>query len=419
MVHVHGAQAQQLAQATRGVDPAELVAVPVDVGKHAAMALVCDFTGELLARPFEFPMTMAGVRLLVERVQLATSGRAVRLVRVGVEAAGHYHQPLVSTGVLPANWQLVQVNPTQVASQRQLAGRRRLKTDALDLVAISDLLRAGHGVGHRVLASALGELAGWVAHRERRVTARTALKNQLLGQVDRAFPGVSGGVSSLFGTKVGRLVLAEFTDPARLSALGVAGFQQAAATRGIQVLAPVAERLVAAATVAIPTDQAPMARTIIDRDLTLLAAFDAQVAEADKHLATLLPRTPFAVLCSGPGWRVVRAATYGAAVGDPARWPSARQVYRASGLCPATYASAGRRHDGAISREGSVTLRRAVLSLGVGLWRLDPAARAYAASLRARGKPPGVIATAMANRANRIAFAMVRDQRPYDPNRWR
>jgi len=145
-----------------------------------------------------------------------------------------------------------------------------------------------------------------------------------------------------------------FTDPARLSALGVAGFQQAAATRGIQVLAPVAERLVAAATVAIPTDQAPMARTIIDRDRTLLAAFDAQVAEADKHLATLLPRTPFAVLCSGPGWRVVRAATYGAAVGDPARWPSARQVYRASGLCPATYASAGRRHDGAISREGSV-----------------------------------------------------------------
>lgn len=108
MVHVHGAQAQQLAQATRGVDPAELVAVPVDVGKHAAMALVCDFTGELLARPFEFPMTMAGVRLLVERVQAATRGRMIRLVRVGVEAAGHYHQPLVSAGVLPEEWQLVQ-----------------------------------------------------------------------------------------------------------------------------------------------------------------------------------------------------------------------------------------------------------------------------------------------------------------------
>jgi transposase len=213
MVHVHGAQAQQLAQATRGVDPAELVAVPVDVGKHAAMALVCDFTGELLARPFEFSMTMAGVALLVQRVQSATCGRAVRLVRVGVEAAGHYHQPLVSAGVLPADWQLVQINPAQVATQRQMTGRRRLKTDALDLVAISDLLRAGHGAGHRVLASALAELAGWVAHRERRVAARTALKNQLLGQVDRAFPGLSSCVSSLFGTKVGRLVLAWVHQP--------------------------------------------------------------------------------------------------------------------------------------------------------------------------------------------------------------
>jgi hypothetical protein len=325
MVHVHGAQAQQLAQATRGVDPDELVAVPVDVGKHAAMALVCDFTGELLARPFEFPMTMAGVRLLVERVQAATRGRMIRLVRVGVEAAGHYHQPLVSVGVLPEEWQLVQVNPTQVASQRQLTGRRRLKTDALDLVAISDLLRAGHGAGHRVLASALGELAGWVAHRERRVTARTALKNQLLGQVDRAFPGVSGCVSSLFGTKVGRLVLAEFTDPARLSALGVAGFQQAAATRGVQVLAPVAERLVAAATVAIPTDQAPMART---SSTAISPCWPPSTPRSPRPTSTWPP------CCHAPRSPCCAAALAGEWSGLPPMGP--RSAIRHGGPAPAT-----------------------------------------------------------------------------------
>jgi hypothetical protein len=64
MVYVHGTQAQQLAEPTRRVDLAELVVLPVDVAKHAAMALVCNSTGELLARPFEFSMTMAGVRLL-------------------------------------------------------------------------------------------------------------------------------------------------------------------------------------------------------------------------------------------------------------------------------------------------------------------------------------------------------------------
>jgi transposase len=55
-----------------------------------------------------------------------------------------------------------------------------------------------------------------------------------------------------------------------------------------------------------------------------------------------------------------------------------------------------------------VVLRRALLDLGVGLWHADPAARAYAASLRARGKPGGVIAAALAHRANRIAYALDR-----------
>jgi hypothetical protein len=30
----------------------------------------------------------------------------------------------------------------------------------------------------------------------------------------------------------------------------------------------------------------------------------------------------------------------------------------------------------------------------------------------------GVIACALANRANRIAYALVRDQQPYDPTCW-
>ena len=40
------------------------------------------------------------------------------------------------------------------------------------------------------------------------------------------------------------------------------------------------------------------------------------------------------------------------------------------------------------------------------------------AQLRARGKKGGVIACAMAHRANKIAYALVRDQTGYDPARW-
>lgn len=123
-------------------------------------------------------------------------------------------------------------------------------------------------------------------------------------------------------------------------------------------------------------------------------------------------------MTSVPGWGIVRAANYGAALGDPARWPSPRHIYRAAGLSPMQYESAGKRRDGTISREGSVELRRALIDLGVGLWHCDPAAKAHAAALKQRGKHGGIIACALAHRANRIAFALVRDQATYDPTRW-
>jgi transposase len=110
--------------------------------------------------------------------------------------------------------------------------------------------------------------------------------------------------------------------------------------------------------------------------------------------------------------------SYAAAVGDPARWPSHAKIYRAAGLNPAQYESAGRRRDGAISREGSVELRGALLELGMGLWLCEPTSKGYAISMKSRGKPAGIIACAMARRANKIAFAMVRDQTPYDHKLW-
>ena len=117
---------------------------------------------------------------------------------------------------------------------------------------------------------------------------------------------------------------------------------------------------------------------------------------------------------------MVRAGNYGGALGDPARFDHHRQIYRTAGLNPIQYESAGKRRDSVISREGSVELRRALIDLGLGLWLNDPAAKVYGAQLRARGKKGLVIACAMANRANRIAFALVRDQsrlrpHPMDP----
>lgn len=397
-------------------DRVSTVVVAVDVGKNTVALSVTDDQRQRLLGPVDFAMTRPGLVATVAQVNKVLPSAAV--VKVGIEAAGHYHQPLMVPASWPTGWELRELNPAHVTEQRRVQGRRRVKTDAIDLEAITELVLAGHGTPVTERVVVIGQLAAWVRHRSRRVEARTALKNQLLGQLDRAFPGLTLALPDVLATKVGRLVAEHFNDPGRLAALGQTRFIRFAATRGLIVRGAMAAKLVAAARDALLTPDAAVARQIVAQDLQILAVLDQQVSDAEQQLAELLPQTPFAVLTTVPGWATVRASSYGAAVGDPRRWPSPRQIYRAAGLSPMQYESAGKRRDGAISREGSVTLRRALIDLGIGLWLNDPAARTYAAGLRTRGKKGGVIACALAHRANRIAYALVRDQRPYEPARW-
>lgn len=391
------------------------IVVAVDVGKTSALLSVTDAARHQLISPMEFAMNRSGLTRAAVAVMavVPVSGQ----VKVAVEAAGHYHRPVLDHR-WPEGWEVLELNPAHVAEQRRVQGRRRVKTDVIDVEAITELALAGQGrpvTGRDVL---IGELSAWAGHRSRRVTTRTATKNQLLGQLDRAFPGLTLALPDVLGTRIGRLVAAEFADPCRLAALGVNRLIRFAAARDLQLRRPLAQRLVDTASDALPTHDAVIARQILAADLVLLADLDAQIQAAEAALAVLLPRSPFATLTTTPGWGVVRVSNYAAALGDPNRWPGPRQIYRASGLSPMQYESAHKRRDGSISREGSVALRRALIDLGLGLWLTEPAAKAYAGGLKARGKRGGVIACALANRATRIAYALVRDHATYDPARW-
>lgn len=166
-------------------------------------------------------------------------------------------------------------------------------------------------------------LTAWVAHRRRRVETRTATKNQLIGQVDRCFPGLRACLSSVLDQ--GRpLVVSEFAGPARLARLGVVRFQTLAARRGVRVSVTVAQRLVLAARQALPCADASVAREVLTADLALLAGLDAQVAAVDDRINNLLPATRYQVLTTVSGWGALRAASYAAGLGDPTRWPSHR-----------------------------------------------------------------------------------------------
>jgi transposase len=172
----------------------------------------------------QFTMTRTGMEQVIARIQASTPADAA-LVRVGVESTGHYCRPLVAADAWPSGWEVVTLNPAHVAMQRRGNGQRGVKTDAHDLAAIIDLLLAGRGIPVKLGSDAMVQLTAWAGLRLRRVKTRKATKAQLLGQLDQAFPGLTLALRDVLGTKVGRLIAAEFADPARLARLGEQRFR--------------------------------------------------------------------------------------------------------------------------------------------------------------------------------------------------
>jgi transposase len=404
----------------RGADPAACLVVPIDVGKWSAMALIADHLGEIVVAPFEFGLDEPGVLRLLGVIEAEVAARSAVICRVGVEAAGHYHRTVVAR-LRAAGVEVVELNPAQVKEARAQQLLRRLKSDERDLGAMAELMIRGAGRLPQVRDEALASQVAWVAHRRRKVAAHVALSNQIQGHLDLVFPGLGACFDGILSTKSGRVLVRDLADPDRMRRLGLEGLVGFVARRGVQLRRAKAQQLLDAAGVALrlpPAERAPIAG-LLAADVALLDALDREIDRAEAALAEVLPATPAGVLTSLPGIGTIRASAYGAAIGDPDRFPNAGAAYRASGLVPTEYSSAGRARGGQhISREGSVELRTAIIELGRGLAGHEPDFAAYRRRLRSEGKRPMVAAVAVGHRAHRLAFAMLRTQQPYDPTRW-
>jgi transposase len=158
---------------------------------------------------------------------------------------------------------------------------------------------------------------------------------------------------------------------------------------------------------------------VLQADLAIYDKICAEIDRAEAELAKLINNTPAVVLLSLPGVGIARASAYGAALGDPWRFVSADAAWRYCGLVPVEHNSAGTKRPGMrISREGSTPLREAILEIGKGLSDHHPEFKAYKRAKIASGKKKTVAAVAVAHRAHRLAFAMMRTQTVFDPDRW-
>lgn len=420
MGYIGGAEQGRFVERIRNAEKERLLAAPIDVGKRTAAAMVCDFWGEIVTAPFEFDLNQSGFTKLRAELARAEASRDIALTRVGVEQAGHYHDTLVAR-LQQEGLEVVVLSPSQVKENRSQNLLRSVKSDTRDLAAIAELMIRGLGRRPELEDGPIARQAVLVAHRRRKVRARSILKNQLLASLDLSFPGLGGCFSDILATKVGRLLIAETMTPARVLHLGPERFRAFCANRGVVVDRAKTNQIfdTARQALALPDVRAQALIEVLAADARLLRQLDRMIEAVEASLAEVLTDTPAKVLTSIPHIGVVRASNYGGAVGEIARFTGPDQVYKLSGLVPKLYESAGKRRGGlAISRAGKVELREAIIELGKGLRQGHPDFGDYARAMKQRGKPGGVILCALGHRANRLAFAMMRDQVEFDPHRW-
>lgn len=184
------------------------------------------------------------------------------------------------------------------------------------------------------------------------------------------------------------------------------------AAQGRRGFAELAARL-EAGDAAIP----PVLRMALHTLVRQIEALHAAIAALEERIMARAREHPVMRRLAGiPGIGGLTAHAIVAAVGDGRRFRSARDFAAWAGLTPRQYASAGKRRDQGISRQGDIRLRK-LLALGASMIMRNARSRADRATLWQRGilarRPVKVAVLAQAAKTARIAWAVLVSGKPY------
>ena len=394
--------------------PAKTLVVAIDPGKVANRVWLTSGERGLIGEPISLPVLREGVDELERLIALSgVEGQPI----IGLEATGSLHTAWATEleHRFPGSLRLFAPSETQAA--RTQLGSRRMKTDDRDCAALVWLLR--QGAGRPAADGALDALRATVRHRRGLVAQRRVLQQRLHDQLNALCPGLSAPVGH------GRALMIADTSGQAVLACAAAFAGRPPALRSLTARAPgrLSERnarfwVERWRRCLSPPADAELRAARLGRDLERHRSLQADIALTEDQLAQLLPQTDGQVLTTLPGVACVRAAAFAAHSLPIARFPTPDHLFSATGLAPASYASATLRRRGRISRQGLPEHRDALMSIAWGLSQHGHSFGERDRELRARGMQPIQARMALARHACRLAFALLTTQQPFDEARY-
>ncbi|MBU0702881.1 MAG: transposase [Chloroflexi bacterium] len=424
---------------------ADTLVIALDIGKNVHWLGCYDGPLNVLVEPHKLRSHLDGFRQMTATVDPLLTGGRFRQAILGHEFTGVYHEPwawqihehfapyLSSQATCPLTYH--QLNPLLTKKRSEDHSIRHRSTDRLAVWAVAACLADGLGHPAHRLSSIEAQLGQSVRTLYQLQAQQHHLARQLYPQVDRLWPGAIVNVKrfcaahpelepptpivrtqSLDRQRVAALLL-HTPNPYDALALGPDGLlsllRREVGRAGPKTVHTILSML-RQAPLPPPAIAAIYAQRLQD-DFQAYLHLGDRIATLVTQIETLALHSDARFLDSIPGVSPLLAARYLAAIITVSRFPSAAHIWAFAGYDLVTDESGDTKRLGKITKRGAPTFRDTLYHIGYHTARHCPPIGQTYLNARQRGLDHTLAVIHSAHKANRLCFALLRDQRPYHP----
>ncbi|UCZ51570.1 IS110 family transposase [Bacillus shivajii] len=427
-----GLRRSQFAQEIRGADLEKVLLVPIDVSKVLQKSMIMNYYGEVIDDPFSFMVNQTGMNLLIQKIEKAKQYSQAERVFVGIEATGHYYEDIVRI-LTDCGYSVHIINPASTNEERK-QHLTYTKTDDIDLYLIAEVLIGNKATNAKLSKGDYKRLQHLTRARRSEINKRSRIKTEIRTMHDhiwREYQGFSvlenGKVKtkrtfSDFWGKASMHLLTHFPHASQILELGEVGLKRLSKDHNLKIRQSTIKKLLHAAdeSVSKSLEELSSELFILKQKLRDYEWHTQTIQSYELEIERIFIKTDGMLLLTVPGIGLVTAAEVYCEMGDLSHYSNANQIIKKAGTNPTIKQSgpdAG--YYGHISKQGNANLRRAVYYAGRSLSVHNDALKPFYSRLKEKGKKTKKIYIAMGNKFLKIAFAMLKNQTPFqckEPN---
>lgn len=396
----------QLTPRVQAVGPEHFGIVAIDVAKKRSRWLIADFYGNVLMPPATVEHERGSLEAALAQARMLIAEHRLDDVVVAIERTGEYHRP-IQRAFRAAGFETRIVHPL-TTKQFRLPADPGNKTDDTDLAAIVRATTQGFGLLEPDWPELYSTIQLLRRHRRDLVDKTTLVENQIRATLHAALPGFEASFTHLWQSPGPLAIARAFSSAADILTAGIEGLRKVLRDADVSAREDTMARILEWAR------KAPQGHPLAEIQHRIFTALDddrlektRQITALEIDLASLVVKTPYALLLAIPGVNVVTVADLAGEMGPIQFYTDANRITGRAGLVPSRYQSDRVDCSGPLVKRANRRLRAVLMQTANNLVCCNNTYAARAAAWRRQGKDDRWIRVKIAKAFSRLLFAMV------------